>query len=40
MKLRFSAVIVTLAIALDDMATAPLIYESALQKGIGAWLPL
>ena len=29
-----------LGLALDDMATAPLIYESALQKGIGTWLPL
>ena len=29
-----------LGLALDDMATAPLIYQSALQKGIGNWLPL
>jgi|SRR5882672_5464024 len=29
-----------LGIALDDMATAPLIYERALEKGIGTWLPL
>ena len=29
-----------LGIALDDMATAPLIYQRALEKGIGTWLPL
>jgi ornithine cyclodeaminase/alanine dehydrogenase len=29
-----------LGLALDDMATAPLIYQSALEKGIGTWLPL
>jgi ornithine cyclodeaminase/alanine dehydrogenase len=29
-----------LGLALDDMATAPLIYQRALEKGIGAWLPL
>jgi ornithine cyclodeaminase/alanine dehydrogenase len=29
-----------LGIALDDMATAPLIYERALGKGIGMWLNL
>ena len=29
-----------LGIALDDMATAPLIYERALEKGIGTWLNL
>lgn len=29
-----------LGIALDDMATALLIYERALEKGIGSWLPL
>jgi len=29
-----------LGLALDDMATAPLIYRRALEKGIGAWLPL
>src|SRR5882757_8770791 len=29
-----------LGIALDDMATAPLIYERAMGKGIGTWLPL
>jgi ornithine cyclodeaminase/alanine dehydrogenase-like protein (mu-crystallin family) len=29
-----------LGLALDDMATAPLIYQGALEKGIGAWLPL
>ena len=29
-----------LGLALDDMATAPLIYQRALEKGIGSWLPL
>lgn len=29
-----------LGLALDDMATAPLIYERAKDKGIGTWLPL
>ena len=29
-----------LGLALDDIAVAPLIYERALEKGIGAWLPL
>jgi len=29
-----------LGLALDDIAVAPLIYERALQKGIGIWLPL
>jgi ornithine cyclodeaminase/alanine dehydrogenase-like protein (mu-crystallin family) len=29
-----------LGLALDDVATAPLIYQRALQKGIGTWLPL
>lgn len=29
-----------LGLALDDMATAPLIYQRALDKGIGRWLPL
>jgi len=29
-----------LGLALDDMATAPLIYQRALGKGIGTWLPL
>ena len=29
-----------LGLALDDMATAPLIYQRALEKGIGAWLRL
>ncbi|HWZ82514.1 MAG TPA: ornithine cyclodeaminase family protein [Terriglobales bacterium] len=29
-----------LGLALDDIATAPLIYQRALEKGIGAWLPL
>jgi ornithine cyclodeaminase/alanine dehydrogenase len=29
-----------LGLALDDMATAPLIYQRAVEKGIGTWLPL
>ena len=29
-----------LGLALDDMAVAPLIYQAAVQKGIGTWLPL
>jgi ornithine cyclodeaminase/alanine dehydrogenase len=29
-----------LGLALDDMATAPLIYERALAKRVGTWLPL
>jgi ornithine cyclodeaminase/alanine dehydrogenase len=29
-----------LGLALDDMATAPLIYRRALERGIGTWLPL
>jgi len=29
-----------LGLALDDMAVAPTIYRRAIQKGLGAWLPL
>jgi ornithine cyclodeaminase/alanine dehydrogenase len=29
-----------LGLALDDMATAPLVLKRALEKGIGTWLPL
>jgi ornithine cyclodeaminase/alanine dehydrogenase len=29
-----------LGLALDDMAVAPLIYQKAVDKGIGTWLPL
>jgi ornithine cyclodeaminase/alanine dehydrogenase-like protein (mu-crystallin family) len=29
-----------LGLALDDMATAPLIYRRARERGIGVWLPL
>ena len=29
-----------LGLALDDIATAPLIYARALEKNIGTWLPL
>ena len=29
-----------LGLALDDMAVAPLLYEQAVKKGIGTWLPL
>lgn len=29
-----------LGLALDDMATAPIIFRRAIEQGIGAWLPL
>jgi ornithine cyclodeaminase/alanine dehydrogenase-like protein (mu-crystallin family) len=29
-----------LGLALDDMATAPLVYRTALKRGVGTWLPL
>jgi ornithine cyclodeaminase/alanine dehydrogenase-like protein (mu-crystallin family) len=29
-----------LGLALDDIATAPLIYQRALERGVGTWLPL
>ncbi|MFW9965507.1 MAG: ornithine cyclodeaminase family protein [Candidatus Sifarchaeia archaeon] len=29
-----------LGLAMDDMAVAPLVYQRALEKGIGTWLPL
>lgn len=29
-----------LGLALDDMAVAPLVYQRALEKGLGTWLPL
>jgi ornithine cyclodeaminase/alanine dehydrogenase len=29
-----------LGLALDDMAVAPEIYRRAVERGIGAWLPL
>ncbi len=29
-----------LGLAMDDMATAPLLYEKAVEKDIGTWLPL
>jgi ornithine cyclodeaminase/alanine dehydrogenase-like protein (mu-crystallin family) len=29
-----------LGLALDDMAVAPLVYEQAVEKGVGTWLPL
>jgi ornithine cyclodeaminase/alanine dehydrogenase len=31
---------VNLGLAMDDMAVAPLIYQRAIDKGIGTWLPL
>jgi ornithine cyclodeaminase/alanine dehydrogenase-like protein (mu-crystallin family) len=34
------AIACNLGLALEDMATAPLIYQRALEKGIGTWLPL
>ncbi len=29
-----------LGLALDDMATAPIVYRCALERGVGTWLPL
>jgi ornithine cyclodeaminase/alanine dehydrogenase len=29
-----------LGLALDDIATAPLVYQRALKEGVGTWLPL
>ena len=29
-----------LGLAMDDMAVAPAIYQGAIEKGIGVWLPL
>jgi ornithine cyclodeaminase/alanine dehydrogenase-like protein (mu-crystallin family) len=29
-----------LGLALDDMATAPLVYRCAIERGLGSWLPL
>jgi ornithine cyclodeaminase/alanine dehydrogenase len=29
-----------LGLALNDMAVAPTIYQKAVEKGIGTWLPL
>ena len=29
-----------LGLAMDDMAVAPLVYQKAVEKGIGTWLPL
>jgi ornithine cyclodeaminase/alanine dehydrogenase-like protein (mu-crystallin family) len=29
-----------LGLAIDDMAVAPLLYQRALERGIGTWLPL
>ena len=29
-----------LGLALDDIATAPIVYQRALDKGLGTWLPL
>jgi ornithine cyclodeaminase/alanine dehydrogenase-like protein (mu-crystallin family) len=29
-----------LGLAMDDMAVAPAIYERAVERGIGTWLPL
>jgi ornithine cyclodeaminase/alanine dehydrogenase-like protein (mu-crystallin family) len=31
---------INLGLALDDMATAPLVYRAALDKGLGSWLEL
>jgi len=32
--------VMAVGLAMDDMATAPLIYRRAVERGIGAWLPL
>jgi len=32
--------ICNLGLALDDMATAPIVYRRAVERGIGTWLPL
>jgi ornithine cyclodeaminase/alanine dehydrogenase len=29
-----------LGLALDDMAVAPLLYQKAVERDIGTWLPL
>jgi ornithine cyclodeaminase/alanine dehydrogenase len=29
-----------LGLALDDMAVAPIVYRTAVKKGLGTWLPL
>ena len=29
-----------LGLAMDDIAVAPALYQRAVQKGLGAWLPL
>jgi len=29
-----------LGLALDDMATAPIVYRRAIERGVGTWLPL
>ncbi|MHA2079010.1 MAG: hypothetical protein ACW99X_15570 [Candidatus Thorarchaeota archaeon] len=29
-----------LGLAMDDMAVAPLVYQRAIEKRIGTWLPL
>jgi ornithine cyclodeaminase/alanine dehydrogenase len=29
-----------LGLAMDDMAVAPLVYQRAVEKGIGTWLSL
>jgi ornithine cyclodeaminase/alanine dehydrogenase-like protein (mu-crystallin family) len=29
-----------LGVALDDMATAPIVYKRALERGVGTWLRL
>jgi ornithine cyclodeaminase/alanine dehydrogenase-like protein (mu-crystallin family) len=39
-KLEERIIACNLGLALDDIAVAPLIYERALEKGIGSWLPL
>ncbi len=30
---------INLGLAMDDMAVAPLVYQRALERGLGTWLP-
>ncbi len=39
-SVRERTIACNLGVALDDLATAPLIYARALEQGIGTWLPL
>jgi ornithine cyclodeaminase/alanine dehydrogenase len=37
---RERTVACNLGLAIDDLATAPLVYQRAVEKGLGTWLPL